>query len=165
MSEIVQQILNDVTRRQILFPTWQSLIASLRSTITGSYIEPTPNSQSLLETVLHHIFVDTVDWRIARLSLSTYLEETQCEIRLLCLGPGAGSLISHGDGFTTNPRINLVENFMHLVSSPKDDDIAIVGLSSNFSCGNGLEKLWDTLQRRHSTVTEVRTPELFRLRY
>ncbi|KAI3327546.1 ketoacyl-synt-domain-containing protein [Xylariaceae sp. AK1471] len=155
MNKIVQQVLDDVKRRQIRFPTWESLLASLRSTITGSYMRQTPNSQSLLKTVLHHIFVDTVDWRTTQQSLSTNLKETPDETRIVCLGPGAGSLISYADGFTTIPRVKLVDNFMHLISSPKDDAIAIVGLSANLPCGNGLEKLWDTLQKGHSTATEI----------
>ncbi|KAI8630829.1 ketoacyl-synt-domain-containing protein [Xylariaceae sp. FL1651] len=160
MNKLVQQVLDDVKRRHVRFPTWESLLAPLRSTITGTSLKQTLNSSTLLETILQHIFIDTVDWRTTQRSLSLSLKETQNETygfatRIVCLGPGAGSLIHHSVDFTTIPRIKLVDNYMHLLSSPKDDDIAIVGLSANFPCGKGLEKLWDILQKGLSTATEI----------
>lgn len=152
---IVQNVLKDVESRQIQFAEWEALSSPLLSTSTGSYLKPTTASNTLLETVLNHVFVDAVDWRKTRESLLECLRQNGDERRILCLGPGAGSLIPHDTDFTTTPHVKVVDNFMHLLGGPKDDDIAIVGLSSNFSCGNGLEEMWDTLQKGLSTATEV----------
>lgn len=157
MRELVHHVLNDMKRRNIEFPTWDSLRAPIRSTTSGRLIKQTPDSGTLLEATLCHIFIDMVDWRATARSIASEasVEQPVLNTRIVCIGPGAESLARHGSSLWASSRVSVVGNLLRSLSGPSQDDIAIVGLSSNFSCGKGVEKLWEALENGLSTVTKV----------
>jgi len=152
MGGIIAEVIEDVERRRISFPTWELLKTPLRSSTTGESLQPV---QPLLKTVLEHVFVHTVDWRRAwdqlhRDRLSTGRNPTT---RVVLLGPNTGSLRLASRSSELRPEFVTTTPVATPAHNP--DDIAIVGISANFPGGKGLQNFWDTLKNGISTVTEV----------
>ncbi|KAI1275968.1 ketoacyl-synt-domain-containing protein [Xylaria sp. FL0933] len=157
MRELVHHVLSDVRSRNIEFPVWDSLLAPVRSTTSGLLMKQTPDSGTLLEATLCHIFIDMVDWRATARSVASeaVIEQHVPNMRIVCIGPGAESLARHGSNLWASAGVSVVGNLLRSLSSPSPDDIAIVGLSSNLPCGRGVEQLWEALENGRSTATEI----------
>lgn len=161
---MVKEILGDARRRGIEFVTWESLLVPLRSATNGLRMTLEPHSQprSLLETALHSIFVDRVNWKATESHLREFLlnsldRDSAARFRVLGFGPGSRSLIDLG--MASHPRLDLVENWADSLAQPAADDVAIVGLSVNYPEGKGHEQFWDLLESGRSTLRDVRSPE------
>lgn len=168
MKTVVKQVQDDVERRQITFPSWDSLQVPLRSSLTGRRMDSQSELQSLLESILTSIFVDIVHWPRVHTAISDHLNHTRkrdarVNYRVLGLGPGADSLISRLKQELHGPRISItshISDFIHAVNELSG--VAIVGISANFPSGKGLQKLWETLEQGRSAVSEVSIKPIMR---
>ncbi|KAI1773561.1 hypothetical protein F4818DRAFT_452992 [Hypoxylon cercidicola] len=159
MEGVVTQVLNDVKRRDIDFPTWNSLCAHLRMTTTGDRTVRGVEYQTLLDTALRSIFVDMCDWNGTRDKLFDEVvrhlgHDSRAQSRIICLGPGTKSLAQSSKGVPTHPRLSIVEDVSDLEQEDMSDSIAIVGLSVNYPSAKGKEQFWDILEKGKSVVSE-----------
>ncbi|KAK7756912.1 polyketide beta-ketoacyl-synthase [Diatrype stigma] len=162
MQEVVEQVKNDVQRRHISFPSWESLHVPLRSTLTGKRVSSESSPPlPLLESALHSIFIDQVDWRGTHKRLFDYLEksvsgDSQVRYRILGLGPGAEPLVGAPADKQVDSSITITGNILDVISVAGGDNIAVVGLSANYPAGKGVEGFWKSLEQGNSAVSEVR---------
>lgn len=161
MQKVVEQLKSDVKRRDIRFPTWESLQVPLRSTLTGKRMNSALNSLPLLDTALRNIFVDKVDWRGTYEELFNYLgqslsRDSQVQYQVIGLGPGAESLVGAPADMRIDPSITITGNIADFISEAGGDNIAVVGISANYPAGKGVEQFWNTLEQGKSAMSEVR---------
>lgn len=157
MDAVVTQVLNDVDRRNINFPTWDTLHAPLRSSTTGARTITGNDCLSLLETVLRGIFVEICDWKK---TLENVFDETmkhlehdsKAEFQVRVIGPGTRSLVQ---GAPLHDRLRVVNNLSDIVEGNTEDQIAIVGMSLNYPGANSNEQLWDMLENARCTASKV----------
>ncbi|KAI1145212.1 hypothetical protein F4825DRAFT_474651 [Nemania diffusa] len=157
MVGVVEQVLRDVKRRNINFPTWDALHAPLRSSTTGDRMIKGISCRSLLETVLSSIFVEVCNWKKTRENLFEeafkYLEhDPNARYRLLCVGPGTRSLLQVAP---IHNQLNVVGSVPELAGDDMDDMIAIVGTSINYPGANCMEQLWDVLEKAQCTASKI----------
>ncbi|GAP82674.1 putative polyketide synthase [Rosellinia necatrix] len=157
MDAVVEQVLDNVKSRRINFPTWDTLHAPLRSSTTGARMIKGSSHQSLLETVLRSIFVEVCDWKKTRDELLNetikYLtHDPKAEFRVLCVGPGARSLVQ---GVPTHDRLRIIDNLSVPIDDNTRDMIAIVGMSLNYPGADSRDQLWDMLENARSTASKI----------
>ncbi|KAI1111369.1 hypothetical protein F5Y14DRAFT_315219 [Nemania sp. NC0429] len=157
MDAIVSEVLNDVERRNINFPKWDTLHAPLRSSTTGARTIKGSGCMSLLETVLRGIFVELCDWRKTCENLFDdtlrYLEhDSKAGFRVRVIGPGAKFLVQ---GAPTHERLRVIDNLSDLVEGNTEDMVAIVGMSLNYPGANSNEQLWDMLENARCTASKI----------
>ncbi|KAI1172122.1 hypothetical protein F4777DRAFT_593119 [Nemania sp. FL0916] len=157
MTGAVAQILNDIERRKIEFPTWDTLHAPLRSSTTGDRMIKGSSCQSLLETVLSSILVEICDWKKTRGNLFDeafrYLaHDVQARHRVLCVGPGTRALLQ---GAPTHDRLTLAGTLPDHVDEDTEDMIAIVGMSINYPGAGSMEELWNVLEKAQCTASKI----------
>ena len=160
MQHIVQQVMEDFRRQDIRFPDWASLYAPVRSATTGEYFQPSAEGRPLLQLALESIFVDSVDWERSWGAIaSTYVDKSHADtgatFRLIGLGPSSKSLFHSSMDRICESGVRLISQFADHVDQAEDDDIAIVGVSSNFPGGNGLDGFWKVIKEAHSCVGEA----------
>lgn len=159
MLAVVDQVKDDVQRRDISFPTWESLHVPLRSTLTGERMIPESHPLPLLEMALHSIFIDKVDWRATYRELFGHLKQVHCgdsevRYRVLGMGPGAESLVAAATDTPVDDG-TVTGNITEFINEAFTESIAIVGLSMNFPSGKGKEQFWNTLKSGKSAISEV----------
>lgn len=166
MKSTLQATLADAERRNIGFPSWDSLHVPLRSVSTGSRMSSQAhNSASLLETVLRSIFIEKVDWKLAAGQLYNFHQaalerDSAAKTRVIGIGPGSKPLGHSTKDLCSHPRLERIDSYSEHISHAADDDIAIVGLSVNYPGANGVDQLWELLQSGRSMVSEVREQAL-----
>ncbi|KAI1324240.1 hypothetical protein F5Y16DRAFT_412155 [Xylariaceae sp. FL0255] len=154
---LVARILDDVNAREIDFPTWDSVRVPLRISPTGSRMIKGDSDRSLLETILHAIFVDVCDWKTTRKNLYDdsikYLGlHSKAHLRILGIGPGTKSLLH---GAPNHDRLVSVGDICKLQRDNTDDMIAIVGMSLNYPGAKDKEQLWEMLQNARSSSSKI----------
>lgn len=166
MESCVQEVIADVDKGNISFPTWSDLRLPLHSTSSGAggllNADACP-SASLLEVALRHILVDVINWQqtwafLEKTTLSTG-SSTTCPLRLVFLGPSTTALRLSWNTLQVKPDVKIKTGgfvFQGPASSTADD-IAIVGMSINFPCGQGGSQFWETLKNAKSAVSDVST--------
>ncbi|CAP61360.1 uncharacterized protein PODANS_4_40 [Podospora anserina S mat+] len=160
---LVNQVLQDVQTREITFPTWQCLQIPLRSVATGQLLDPiaaAASGSSLLEVVLHSVFVETVGWLYTIGSLTQSLREgldkdPDTQYRVIGMGPNAGSLVRDLRTSMLTSKVSIIESFGDFALNSPPESYAIVGLSVNYPKGNGLDEFWETLVRGESTLSTI----------
>ncbi|KAI1762632.1 hypothetical protein GGR53DRAFT_500984 [Hypoxylon sp. FL1150] len=160
MEEVVTQVLNDVKRRRIDFPTWSSLRTHLRMTTTGDRTTKGVEHQTLLDMSLRSIFVDMCDWNGTRDKLFDEVvkdlnHDSKARSRIICLGPGTKALAQSSKGVPTHPRLTIIDDVSDLQQEDTSDSIAIVGLSVNYPGAKGKEQFWDILEKGKNVVSEI----------
>ncbi|KFA56353.1 hypothetical protein S40293_08749 [Stachybotrys chartarum IBT 40293] len=162
MAHVVEEVLGDSKRRNIQFPTWESLCIPVRSVSSGIRLNPDSESRSdtLLETALHSIFIDRVDWREAgsrlyQAAVNVLDGDSAAKLRIAGMGPGSRALVHALKHLPSHPRLERVDNFAASLSQPRPDDIAIVGLSVNYPDSKDQAAFWEVLEKGRSTVKEI----------
>ncbi|KAJ3580046.1 hypothetical protein NPX13_g523 [Xylaria arbuscula] len=157
MENVVAQLLDDVQRRNINFPSWDTLQAPLRSSTTGALITKSSGPQSLLETVLRCVFVDVCDWKTTSTNLfyetaTHLLRDSNATFRVLCVGPGSKSLVRAAP---THARLSIIDKPMIGNDDKMDNMIAIVGMSLNYPGAGSQEQLWEIIENAQCTATNI----------
>ena len=160
LEEILTQVVADVHRRDIRFPSWESLRVPVRSTLNGQYLDSGSSSPSLLDAMLHNILIGQVDWRktsevLVEDLLQQLHQDQRVSYNILPMGPNARPLLRAMDLGPGHSRLQISGPAPSAVEGPLPDDIAIVGMSVNYPSGKGQEELWQTLESGLNTVEEV----------
>ncbi|KAI1372052.1 hypothetical protein F4677DRAFT_278704 [Hypoxylon crocopeplum] len=160
MEGVVEELLSDIKRRHIDFPTWDMLRAPVRLSTTGTSMTTGVDCQSLLETAIRSIFVDMCDWKRTREELFDEVvrrleHDLSARSRIICLGPGARSLVQSTKGVSTHTRLEIIRDLSDLGQEDMSESIAIVGLSVNYPSAKGKEEFWDMLEKGKSAVSEI----------
>ncbi|KAG7098798.1 Type I Iterative PKS [Marasmius oreades] len=145
-----KQVLADVERRNIKFPTTDDLCFPLRSTFTGEIIDV---SCSLLEAVTDMILTQPVNWDKVTSSLFQAFPG-DVPVSLLNFGPGTGLARNMAKSLPLTTTVDLSQ----VPSLPSDDGrvpIAIVGMAINMPGAPDVAKLWKVLEEGINTVSEV----------
>ncbi|KAK7035442.1 polyketide beta-ketoacyl-synthase [Paramarasmius palmivorus] len=155
-----EQVLADVARRGIEFPTLDHLIYPLRSTFSGELVNDSENGTSLVETILDMIVVQPVNWHLVTDALSK-ASPTDVPVRLLNFGPGTGLTRSMAKAFRkdTTSTVDLTsESAAKRPEGAATDGqapIAIVGMALNMPGAPNVAKLWEVLEQGINTISEV----------
>ncbi|KUI53776.1 Polyketide synthase PksM [Cytospora mali] len=107
---------------------------------------------------LRHILVDIIHWK----QTWDYLEATTLStgsstapIRLVFVGPNTTALRLSWNSLQVKLDVEVTTSTSVFQSPPSQvDNIAIVGMSVNLPCGEGITQFWDTLKNGTSAVSE-----------
>ncbi len=165
MQVVLDEVCQDLHKRNIRFPSFQELYKPLRSTLDGTYLRADGDSSSLVKSVLHLMLVDCVDWTktsdcISKSILESLERDPSSKIRILALGPGSQSILREPSRRLRNHLVETID-----LSSPpiptRDpsavalDGIAIVGMGVNYPNGKDADTFWDALTRGLNSVEEA----------
>ena len=165
LEGVVLEVLHDLRRGAVSFPTCSTSIKPIRSTIDGRLFDSSSaNAPELLEWLVRHLLIHCVNWsdtahQIAASVRELLEREPATVVKLLSFGPGSGSLFPELQPL--DPRVKLLD-FSPFKASRKSqfscdhqDSIAIVGLSVHLPRGKGTEELWETLSKGLNAVQEI----------
>lgn len=161
MKGVVEEVLTDVKRCRIQFPSWNSLHYPVRCAASGKYLHSDDGGHSLLYGALRGILVEPVNWKLTQHTITqTYSQRAGSErsnrFRLLGIGPSAKALLHKINTAMLPQGLQVIGQFSEDIASTDCDSIAVVGVSANFPSGKGAEEFWTTIVTGKSTVTEVR---------
>ncbi|KAI0064076.1 ketoacyl-synt-domain-containing protein [Artomyces pyxidatus] len=151
-------ILADVARRGIRFPTSFDIKTPIRSTATGELIFNEVGS--LVEAVVDMVLVHTVNWDKVVHSLVQATPDDEV-VRLINIGPGAGLTRSMERAFplrnvcSLDLTVDSQKKVTDDASSPAQEPIAIVGMSVNMPGAPNVSKLWEILEQGINTISEI----------
>jgi hypothetical protein len=165
LEGVVHEVLEDLRRRAVSFPSCSTPPKPIRSTLDGTLFDASNTDASeLLRWLVQHLLVHCVNWsdtahEIAASVRGLLEREPAAVVKLLSFGPGSGSLFP--DFQPLDPRIELLDispfraSRKSRLSCDHQDSIAIVGLSVHLPKGKGTEELWETLSQGLSAVQEI----------
>ena len=161
-----EQVIADVKRRNILFPTYSQLKVPIHSTWDGKRLtSEIDSSKNLVEDVIDMLLTQPVNWSLV---VGEFVGNfppnngTTTSIRLVNVGPGTGlvrglekALGACGRKCTT---LDLGPSGSRLSGGtmPKHEPIAIVGMSFHLPGASSTSELWDLLEKGGNTVSEVK---------
>ncbi|KAK0615280.1 hypothetical protein B0T17DRAFT_647009 [Bombardia bombarda] len=160
MIDVVNQVRWDAERRNVRFPTWESLQISVRSADDGVLMSAKDDGVSLLETALGCIFVETVNWKKTWSSLTQSLisspdQDPKTKFRIIGMGPKSGSLVRDTTSVPLPASVTVIEELSEYFRETPPDAIAIVGLSANYPSGKGQEEFWSTLANGVCSLSKI----------
>lgn len=154
-----QQVLDDVTRRQIRFPDFKDVMCPVRSTFTGLAIDKKVQSGSLVESVVDMLLTQVINWDVLVEDVVKILP-TGTPVHLLNVGPGTG-LTRSTERFFPKGLVSFVDlsvadrkNVEGKVPA-KQEPIAIVGMAVNMPGAPNTDMLWRILEQGINTISEV----------
>lgn len=153
------QVLDDVTRRGIKFPTYAQVKVPLRSTFDGSVITKDATAGSLVEAVVDMLLTQAVNWDVV-VAETVKACPDDCNARLLNVGPGSGLTRSMEREFPRD-RVSSLDlttsgGKSTPLGKPKQDAIAIVGMAVHMPGARDASELWKLLEQGINTISEVR---------
>jgi len=155
-----EQILADVTRRNIEFPDFSDIKVPIRSTFTGENLTKDMTSGSLVELVVDMLLTQPVNWNQVVSELVKTLP-IDSSVRFLNVGPGSGLIRSMERPFSRERVCSLdltisdTKGTQH--GKPKQEPIAVVGMAVNMPGAPNVSKLWEVLEQGINTIAEVNT--------
>ncbi|KND89106.1 putative sterigmatocystin biosynthesis polyketide synthase [Tolypocladium ophioglossoides CBS 100239] len=160
MKRVVEEVLTDVQRCRIEFPSWNSLHCLVRSATSGKYFHSDDEAHPLLQSALRGILVEPVNWKLTQHTITqTYTQRASAEpgnrFRLLGLGPSSKALLHKINTAMLSQGLQVIRQFSEDIASTDCDSIAVIGISANFPSGKGTEEFWSTIVTGKSTATEI----------
>ncbi|KAG0128102.1 hypothetical protein HOY82DRAFT_623065 [Tuber indicum] len=170
LKNVKSQLMNDLRRRNIKFPSLSQTTIPMRSTADGELLSPSTRSdKSLLEIVVDQVLINCVNWDKtvgAMIAAATARAEQSDDERVIVVnfGPGTGSVFQAQK--PPHPRISLLDlshtsdaaitfaNRKPLRFKP-EDGIAIVGMGVNMPGAADPNELWKLLEEGLNTVSEI----------
>ncbi|KII86717.1 hypothetical protein PLICRDRAFT_177466 [Plicaturopsis crispa FD-325 SS-3] len=154
-----KEVLEDIDRRNIRFPTMADIEIPLRSSSTGLLIERDSNSRSLVGLVTSMLLTEPVRWDSVHRQLSGSIPRHGV-LRLLNIGPGAGLVRGMARAFPQGQAecVDLTASKAPLtapLTTPKQEPIAIVGMSVNMPGAPDTAKLWEVIEQGINTVSPI----------
>ncbi|PBK66294.1 ketoacyl-synt-domain-containing protein [Armillaria solidipes] len=155
------QVLADVIRRNIRFPTHVDIKVPVRSTYSGELLSKgSEGSASFVEQVVDMILTQPVNWDKVTESLVRAAPEG-IVVHLLNFGPGAG-LTKGLERYFPSDKVSSTDlssepahtSTLQMPSSVQEP-IAICGMSVNMPGAPSVAKLWEVLEKGINTVSEV----------
>ncbi|KAL0948282.1 hypothetical protein HGRIS_010876 [Hohenbuehelia grisea] len=155
------QVLADISRRKIKFPTLSDVKVPIRSTFTGELLSKSTTG-SLVEHVVDMILTQPVNWDLVIDSL-VKAAPADAVVRLLNVGPGAGLTRSMERSFVRERACSVDISSINEAApaeqtESKQEPIAIVGMAVNMPGARDAAQLWQVLEQGINTISEV--PEL-----
>ncbi|KAF9452485.1 ketoacyl-synt-domain-containing protein [Macrolepiota fuliginosa MF-IS2] len=150
-----ERVLADITTRGIKFPEYLNMKVPVRSTFTGSLLMK-ENAGSLVEAILDMILTQPVNWDLVTNGLAKAAPPDE-NICLLNFGPGTGLTRNLERAFPRNrvSILDLTTGDPDEKVKPKQDSIAIVGMSVHMPGARDTEELWRVLEEGINTVSSV----------
>jgi hypothetical protein len=167
---VAREIVKDVSRRTINFPSWKDLKTQLRSTIDGSLAnQQGSQGAKLVEWVVRHLVIHCVEWQETCQGIIKSMQRSQVDnssrrAQLVSFGPSSRFLLSEFKSNMPELDVELLDLscFKHARSGAAPltdrDSIAIVGMGINLPGGKGQAQLWETLSKGLSMIQEVWSP-------
>ncbi|POR35294.1 Polyketide synthase [Tolypocladium paradoxum] len=167
MKGVVEEVLADVGRCRVQFPSWNSLHCPVRCASSCEYFHSVDEAHSLLECALRGILIEPVNWKLTQHTITqTYTQRASAEpgsrFRLLGLGPSSKSLLHKINTAMLPEGLHVIRQFSEDIASIDCESIAVIGISANFPSGKGAEEFWSTIVAGKSTATEI-PPSRFRV--
>ena len=162
---LVYEVLEDLRRRAVLFPSCSTPPKPVRSTLDGKLFDTSnTNDSELLGWLVRHLLLYCVNWTNTAHEIATSVkglleQKPATVVKLHSFGPSSGSLFPEFD--TPDPRIELLDlspfgaNKKSELSYDYQDSIAIVGMSVHLPKGRDTEELWETLSQGLNAVQEI----------
>ncbi|TFK37752.1 hypothetical protein BDQ12DRAFT_735983 [Crucibulum laeve] len=153
------EVLTDVVRRKIRFPSFSDIEVPIRSTFTGALLSP-ESSGSLVTSVVDMILTQPVNWGRVVEALVDSVPEGKT-IRLVNVGPGVGIVKSMERSFSaaTVSSLDLTASSSIPTSLPPpkytQEPIAIVGMAVNMPGAPSTDDLWKVLETGLNTISEI----------
>ncbi|EEB96547.1 hypothetical protein MPER_04305 [Moniliophthora perniciosa FA553] len=169
LTTLRQQVIHDVSRRKIKFPSFEDIVLPFRSSFDGvvlkcststSATQGSQHSASLLHTIVDMLVLQPVSWDRVASSVDQVLPES-ADVRILNFGPGGGVASSMERMLQRSDRIVRVINASMPRDGgkqrmmPKHEPIAIVGMAVNLPGAPNVEKLWEVMEKGSNTISEV----------
>ncbi|EPQ54389.1 polyketide beta-ketoacyl-synthase [Gloeophyllum trabeum ATCC 11539] len=157
------EILHDVIRRGIHFPTFAEIVFPIRSTYTGQLIDESCDVAAgygtLVEAAVDMIVAQPVNWDIVVDEVIKALP-AEGRIALLNLGPGAGMARSMERAFPKDKVVSIdistrVAREASKIDTAKYEPIAVVGMAVNMPGAPNTNQLWEVLEKGINTISEV----------
>ncbi|PUU82892.1 hypothetical protein B9Z19DRAFT_1119995 [Tuber borchii] len=170
LQNVKGQLMDDLLRRNIKFPSLSQIVIPMRSTVDGRLLSPsTCSDKSLLEIVVDQVLIECVNWDKtvgAMITVATRRVERAVDEQVIVVnfGPGTGAVFQAQK--PPHPRISLLDlshtsdaaitfaNKKPLRFKP-EDGIAIVGMGVNMPGAVDPNELWKLLEEGLNTVSEV----------
>ena len=154
-----EQVLEDLRRRKIHFPTFSNIVCPIRSTFTGETLEANQNG-SLVQLVIDMILIQPVNWVKVTNAVAHSVPKNET-VHLVNVGPGTGLIRSMEKvvlrrGVSTVHHLVFDDAKKDAIFEPGQDCIAVVGMAVNFPGAPTVPKLWDILEQGINTLAEVR---------
>jgi malonyl CoA-acyl carrier protein transacylase len=155
-----EEVLADLWRRKIRFPTHDDIICPIRSTFTGEILDGNGNG-SLVQSIVDMILIQQVNWDKVTSGVAGSIPENETA-HLMNVGPGSGLMRSMEkvlrDGGLMTHNVAFDDTTRTPISEPTQECVAIVGMAVNMPGAPNSSKLWEILQEGVNTVEEVRSP-------
>lgn len=166
LEVVVQQVLEDLSRRAISFPSTSTAMKPIYSTLNGTPFDgSTISADDFLAWLARHLLVHCVNWyntahKIAESVRKLLEREPGATVRIFSFGPSSASLFPD-----FNPPDDRIA-FRDLspfktggkpieTSSGHQNDVAIVGIGVQLPKGRGTEELWETISQGLNAVQEI----------
>ena len=168
LESAVLDVVEDIRRQKILFPSSADIKKPVRSTLDGSFLESHKiGDGSLAVWAIRHLLVHCVDWSKTSQSISETITDvirnrSDASIQLLSFGPSSEFLLADIKSKVSHSGLELLDvspfkpGRPGTAQMPQQDGIAIVGMGIDLPKGKGPQQLWETLSKGVSTVEEVR---------
>jgi acyl transferase domain-containing protein len=156
-SCVREEVLEDLWRRKIHFPTFSNIICPIRSTFTGETLEANQKG-SLVQLIVDMILLQPVNWVKVTNAVAHSIPENGTA-HLVNVGPGTGLIRSMEKALRRGGSAihHLVFGDAKVaISEPGQDCIAVVGMAVRLPGAPTVSKLWDILEQGTNTLSEVR---------
>lgn len=161
LRSVHAQVLADVAKYLVRFPSFSDLRFPVFSTISGKPLMPSAGCSSLVDAVLDMILVSPVDWMSVVRGLAG-LAPADARMHVLNFGPSHGLLRTLEGPLSATGSTCTDESFC-ISNNPtgtteynfKQEPIAIVGMALRMPGARNASELWEILERGIDTVSEV----------
>lgn len=166
LTPALSEVIGDVDRRRISFPSPQEFICPIRTTSSGTCIGIETGSQTSKQTILklfiEQILVEPANWpQLVRNTVREFEHELdRPEPMIQCFGSTMSSLLGHLRKAKLDKKF-IVSDCSKIIHTPstctenKTNDIAIVGMGLDLPRGENPEKFWDMISKGVSALREV----------
>jgi len=166
LEGLVHEVLEDLGRRKIRFPSCSTITKPIRSTLDGRlFHDLQTNASKLVEWLVRHLLIHCVDWcatagEITTSTRSILAGKAATTVTILSFGPGSVSLFPEFTPLDLGVKLVDLSPFKAsrkscISSDDHQNSIAIVGLSVNLPKGKGTGELWETLSQGLNAVQEI----------
>ncbi len=156
---VCEEVLADLWRLKIHFPTYDDIICPIRSTFSGEILDAN-DSGSLVQTVVDMILIQQVNWDKVTSSVAESIPNNETA-HLVNVGPGSGLMRRMEKAFRNSGLMTYDIVFddtkkITILGPPSSEEcIAVVGMAVNMPGAPCSSKLWEILKEGVNTVAEV----------
>jgi malonyl CoA-acyl carrier protein transacylase len=110
-----REVLADLSRRNIMFPTFADIICPIRSTFTGETLEANQKG-SLVQSIIDMILIHPVNWDKVTSAVAQSISRAE-EAHLVNVGPGLGLIRSIEKALQSGPKLwEVLEKGLNMVT-------------------------------------------------